>query len=77
MEEVKSVNASCGEAKVIGTISYDKNTNTFTFNGTKLTMAEAVFFASTVTEILTNLGSMQVEINMKPELIDVYNKSLV
>jgi hypothetical protein len=56
---------------------FNKNTGAFVFGDSNpISMADAVFFAECVIDVLTNSGGMFVAENMKPEFIDMYNNSL-
>jgi len=62
-----------------GQISFNKSNGEFTYKDNDFThvftMADAVFFAECVIDVLTNSGGMFVAENMKPEFIDMYHKS--
>jgi len=71
---------SYGNYKKLCNSTYTKDDGAFTFEcdnfSVKFTIAEAVAFADMVVSQLTDLGSMCIQQHMKPELIDLYHKSL-
>jgi hypothetical protein len=77
MLNVKNGNFSFNEIKPGKTVLFNKDTGAFVFgDSSSISMADAVFFAECVIDVLTNSGGMFVAENMKPEFINMYNKSL-
>ena len=77
MLNVENGNFSFNEIRPGQTVLFNKITGAFVVDDSSpVSMADAVFFAECVIDVLTNFGGMFVAENMEPEFIDMYNKSL-